>query len=230
MGTPQQSQAPGAPGFDMNAMLAAFAQMQQQQQAGQLQSQQNYFDNTNPLGRVGMSNARPAGLTPGSEWSAMFGDNAASAMTPEARMASQGRSATNQWAQLGGVPNVDPTKLQALMTQRTPTPGVAPIDSVDQFSDPKFLPRINQQFGFTPRTDLPGTPTRAIPGGFEGMINPQAKNPFSDANTFSVSSKVSLPKGVVAGDGTTNYTRSKPKRKGSSFGMQPTSPKPGFSF
>jgi hypothetical protein len=35
-------------------------------------------------------------------------------MTPEALLASQGNTATNQWAQLGGVPGVDPEKLREM--------------------------------------------------------------------------------------------------------------------
>jgi len=125
MGTPQQRQAPGAPGFDMNAMLAAFAQMQQQQQQGQMSQQQNYFDNTNALGRTAMANQRPMGLTPENQWSAMFGGNAASAMTPEARMQSQGNSAINQWR--------DPIQFQGSLP-----PQQSPMDAAVQASPPPF--------------------------------------------------------------------------------------------
>jgi hypothetical protein len=113
----QTQSRPQPQGFDMAAMLAAFAQMQQAQQAGALAQQQNYFTNTDPLGATARSNSRPMGLTSGSEWSGMFGDNAASAMSPEARMASQGNSATNQWASMGQNPGVDPYVLQGLNQQ-----------------------------------------------------------------------------------------------------------------
>lgn len=41
-------------------------------------------------------------------------ENSAASMSPEARLASQGRSATNQWAALGANSAIDPAKLQQL--------------------------------------------------------------------------------------------------------------------
>jgi hypothetical protein len=139
-----QTRSQPAQPFDMSAMLAAFVQAQQQQQQGNLAQQQNYFTNTNPLGITAQQNQRPMGLTPGSEWSAMFGGNAASAMTPEARMASQGGSAINQWAQPGryawnapaqadpnlGIPQAQPTTF-SMPTPLTSPEGNAQTDAMN---------------------------------------------------------------------------------------------------
>lgn len=52
--------------------------------------------------------------------------------------------------------------------------------------------------------------TRGIPGGFEGMINPNLPDAqkFADPNFFTAKPGFStLPPGAVAGDGTTSYRR-----------------------
>ncbi len=130
-------------------------------------------------------------------------------MTPEARMATQGRSAMNQWAQKGQVPGVDAGGLQSLMGQMTPLPG-STYSSPEQmvFSDPKFLPRIQQQFFGEPFKLL--KPTRNIAGGgLEGMIDPNLPEDqrFKDANQFTVMPGTSLKPGQVAGDGQMAYMR-----------------------
>lgn len=117
----------------MAQIFGMMMQAAQQQQQGQLAQQQDYFRQTNPLGATALSNARPGGLTPGSEWSSMFGDNAASAMTPEARMASQGGSAVNQWANPGryawnGPAQADPN-MGMLQTNTTPFQMPQPLTS-----------------------------------------------------------------------------------------------------
>lgn len=73
-----------------------------------------------------------------------FFKDGASNMSPEARVASQGRSATNQWAALGGVPGVDPAKLQNIMGQMQPHPNGLGVGepSVDQYSDPFFASKL----------------------------------------------------------------------------------------
>lgn len=82
---------------------------------------------------------------PGSPWAGPLQfNNQASQMSPEAQMATQGRTATNQWAQLGGVPSVDSGKLQGLMGQMTPTPWLHATEA-ETFADPKFIPKLNQK-------------------------------------------------------------------------------------
>lgn len=43
-----------------------------------------------------------------------FNQPSSAGLSPEAVQASQGNSATNQWAQLGGIPGVDPQQLKQL--------------------------------------------------------------------------------------------------------------------
>lgn len=136
-----------------------------------------------------------------------FFQNSAADMTPEARLASQGRSAANQWGQLGQLPGVDAGKLTALMGQMTPTPGPAATPDA-MTSDPYFQRRMDRMFG--ERTDLPKP-------AFD--MTPDYLQPYLAAPT--------LRKGNVAGDGQQQYKRSSvPSRRPGMLG----SPKSGFRF
>lgn len=132
MGAPQQtqSQPPPVQGMDMAKIFGMMMQAAQQQQQGQLGQQQNFFDNTNALGRTAIANQRPMGLTPENQWSQMFGGNAASAMNPEARMQSQGGSAINQWR--------DPMQFQGSLP-----PQQSPMDAAVQASPPAWQPNYD---------------------------------------------------------------------------------------
>ncbi len=118
----------------------------------------------------------PGGTGASSPFTNGFFNSGAQQMSPEARAASQGRSATTQWAQLGGVPGVDPTKLNDLMGQMTPTPGPAATPQA-MTSDPFFnraFPQMwpeamqgNFQFPMPQPNAAPGTkkPLPANPKG-----------------------------------------------------------------
>lgn len=161
---------------------------------------------------------------PSNPFSNGFFNFGAAQMSPEARMATQGGSAMNQWAQLGGVDGVDPGKLQGLMSHMTPTPHpYQSAESVDQFSDPFARRRLEQMQNPTPRP-VPMPPRPTGNGSLEGMVNPGAKNPFADNNFFSVNTNPPpLPSGVVASDGTTNYKRR-------TAATASANPRPGFNF
>lgn len=150
----------------------------------------------------------------------LFHGGFAAQMSPEARAATQGRSAMTQWAGLGQQPGVDPSKLTGLQSQMTPIPKNYGIESVDQFSDPQFI-RRQQQNPYS--TMFQGTPD---PG--KDYTNPQVRKaqPMNSPAPFGFNTNPQLPPGVVASDGKTNYTR-----KGSSFNfMGGGSPRPGFGF
>lgn len=97
----------------------------------------------------------------GSPWAGPLQfNNTAASMTPEAVAASQGRSATTQWGLLGGVPGVDPQKLQNIMGQMTPTPGPQATPQA-MTSDPFFAAQHQQRWPeaygqpFNPQAGLP---------------------------------------------------------------------------
>lgn len=132
-----------------------------------------------------------------------FFQNSAADMTPEARLASQGRSAANQWGQLGQLPGVDAGKLSALMGHMTPTPG--PMATPDAMtSDPYFQRRMDRMFG--ERTDLPAP-------AFDRYNAP-----------------LTLPKGAVAGDGQQVFRRANQQPFGKPKPGMMGSPKSGFRF
>lgn len=83
-----------------------------------------------------------------------FGANSASTLSPEAGMATQGRSGMNQWAQLGGVPGVDPAKLQNIMGQMTPIPQPGALPN-SEASDPFFNRRMGQGGYPAPQGGIP---------------------------------------------------------------------------
>lgn len=93
-------------------------------------------------------------------------------LSPEARQATQGNSAMTQWAGQGQVPSVDPTKLGALQGNMTPQPRNYGIESVDQFSDPFFIRRQQQnpyssmfQGGGSPQPGFNMNPQQPQPSG-----------------------------------------------------------------
>lgn len=139
------------------------------------------------------NSAYNAGVSgPANPFSNGFFNDTAASMSPEARVASQGRSATNQWAQLGGVPGVDPEKLKNIMGGMTPTSGPQATPQ-ETFSDPFFMRK--QKLGpYTPDNTI-GNPTPIPANGMTpfGPVGPDASL---------------LPPGTIAGDGTTNYKRS----------------------
>jgi hypothetical protein len=104
---PQQPQQ-----FDLNAMIAAFLMQQQQQNTDRIGLQRERSFGRN-IGWTG-----PGGLTPQAKWDEMFPNSAASRLTPEALLASQGPSAMNQWAQQGGVKGIDQGQLADQNLQR----------------------------------------------------------------------------------------------------------------
>lgn len=131
----------------------------------------------------------------GSPWAGPLTFNSgAEHMSPEALAATQGRSATTQWAQLGANPNVDALGLTALMGKMTPLPGEGATPSVDQFSDPFFVRRMDKMEHPIP-FQIPGAPEvrKATPVGAGGV--------------YGQNNKVTLPEGSVVGDGTTSYRR-----------------------
>ena len=112
---PKQTPAASAqtPQFDMNSMVQAFLAAQAQQGDLRLQGQREFLsgqhkamDGVNIDPNTGRSQANP--------FDTGFFQNSASQMTPEARLASQGPSAMNQWGAQGGVQGVDPTELARL--------------------------------------------------------------------------------------------------------------------
>ncbi len=97
--------------LDLNALFAAFMLQQQQQSTDRVGLQRDRsFGHQLGWGGAG-------GLTPQTKWDEMF-PQGASSLTPEARLASQGPSAMNQWGQLGQVTGVDAGKLQEQNLQR----------------------------------------------------------------------------------------------------------------
>lgn len=144
----------------------------------------------------------PGGLTPQAKWDEMFGG-------ANAQIGREQRA-------LGGF------GLQGVQA------GLAPFQP-----NPEAIARHNpgtvmpEPTGYTP----PALPTHPIPGGLEGMINPQAPNKFADSNTFTVRPGVapSVPPGYSIADERGPYTPSKKKRPGSSFGFGATAAR-GFSM
>lgn len=108
-------------------MQAFFLQMNAQQQDGRLQSQREAIGSGDV---VGEANKRAA--TVGSAWASggAFADQPQ--LSPEAKLASQGNSAMNQWAQLGGVPDVNVGTLQALNENNQPEPQNNQMDFANQ--------------------------------------------------------------------------------------------------
>ncbi len=215
----QQGQQPVTPQFDINALMAAFLQQQAQTNIDRTQLQRE-----RSFGRhIGWQG--PGGLTPQAKWDEMFGQNSASKLSPEARLASQGASAMNQWGQLGQVDGVDAGKLQGLMGQKYVNP-----EATFRSNPGNVIPEPPDM------TPGPNPTTRQIPGGYEGMINPQMQGnaKFADANMFTVrpGSAPNVPEGAYGMD--ENGPMYRPgqktkKRSGKSFGFDATAAR-GFSM
>lgn len=81
-----------------------------------------------PVGTANKLSQLPS-TAPGSQNPFMSGffnpENQAASMSPEARLASQGASATNQWAALGGMPGVVDPKVMNPFMQAKQTAGMA---------------------------------------------------------------------------------------------------------
>lgn len=222
-------QGPAPSGTDSLAPLfQALAQaMAQQARTGQgrlsLQGAQTFGRHLG-TGGAEVTPQNPTG-NPSNPWDAegLFHGGMSAQLSPEARAATQGRSAMTQWAGLGQQPGVDPNKLSQLQSQMTPQPKNYGIESVDQFSDPFFKRRMQN-----------GWLGSAAPLSVQSGGNPNnGFNITPPANLYNATQKTNLPKGAVMGDGTTNYfpAGQAPKRKGSSFNfMGGGSPRPGFGF
>lgn len=108
-----------------------------QRQAAPQGGQPNVLDilratDTDPVGTANKLSGLPS-YAPGSQSPFNTGFFSPS-LTPEARIASQGNSAINQWAQLGGVQGVDAGKVQGL-TQQKNQAGAAMAGSVPPRTD-----------------------------------------------------------------------------------------------
>lgn len=202
----------GTPAFDMNAMLQAFAQLQQQQQQSALNQQQNFFNNTNALGATAMSNARPGGLTPQGDWDRTFGINSASNLSPQAILASQGPSAMNQWASFGNTPGAQ--QMQAMNAQVNEARYRAPQEFSDRAEG--AINASQPMFRLHPSTlEMAGL-----------QAAPYASGDYARANAVNVPQQYGppVPQGM-------QLPKKPGMRKGSSFGMQATgNPRPGVAF
>lgn len=175
------------------------------------------------------TNNRLAGLpsyAPGSQSPFATGffnpENRATSLTPEARLASQGNNAMNQWAQLGGVSGVDPSAL-ATMNAAKARPHATP-------------PRTD--FGPVPAPPIPPEPATPQVGSWMGgpqtgweLIGPKGPGSGGGFLLDSVPG-VPPPKPNETPFGIVNPTvRRKPKagRGGTSFGAS-GNPRPGFSY
>lgn len=131
---------------------------------------------------------------PGNPFNNGFFNNSASNLTPEGRMATQGRSAQNQWAQLGQNGGVDPSTLTALMGKMTPIPSGPPLEPLDQYSDPFAAARIDHI-------------RHPVPAQMPQPREVRRATPVGPGELYGQNNPVTLPPGTVAGDGTTNYRR-----------------------
>lgn len=189
-----QTTAPTDPTAGLLALLAkALAPQPQQDLSGLLAQLRNDPQGDANKGYIpGVSNAS-------SPFSNGFFNDSAASMSPEGRMATQGRSAMNQWAQQGAVPGVDASALQSLMGQMTPLPGPQATPS-ESFSDPFFMRRK-------------GIGPYSADNQFDGMFQQgpgMRANPKTGETPYGFLGQSELPPGIVAGDGTTNYKRSNP--------------------
>ena len=183
---PQQPQ-----GFDINAFIAAMQQIAAQNQQGRLTAQRERTSGAH----YGMGGA-PVVADP-SPFDTGFFKSSAAQLTPEARLASQGNNAMNQWAQLGQVDGVDPQKLRGLNAQTgfgapampdysaaaagaSPEPyrvSQSPWSVAAPQADPDMNMVQNQQMAQTPRAFAQPTP-RPTPMPQPATPRPQA-TPFS---------------------------------------------------
>lgn len=186
-GTGSPTPAPAAPaGFDILGLLKA--------------------TDPDPVGTANRLSGLPS-TAPGSQSPFTTGffnpENSAASLTPEARLASQGNNAMNQWAQLGGMTGVDPTALAKMNAGAAAVPNAGPPMSGFGAIEPPpvqpTLPGVGSWLG-NPTTgfDLVGPKNPTEGGGFildsipgvgrispnetaTGILNPPKKRrkPFS---------------------------------------------------
>lgn len=162
------SQGPAPSGTDSLAPLfQALAQaMAQQARTGQgrlsLQGAQTFGRHLG-TGGAEVTPQNPTG-NPSNPWDAegLFHGGFGAQLSPEGRMATQGNSAISQMAGQGLVPGVDPGKLAQAQSGFTPTPGSGPTPKLDQFSDPFFI-RRQQQNPYSTMFQQPQQPQQQLP-------------------------------------------------------------------
>lgn len=134
-----------------------------------------------------------------------FFNQSAVSLSPEARQATQGRSAMTQFAQMGQVPGVDPGSLNSLMSNMTPIPtGNQGEPTVDQFSDPFFNRRL-QAGGDLQAPDIGTMMQRLMPNPSVPSGPTRKAVPVGSGGAYGQNNAVQLPGSAVMGDGTTNY-------------------------
>lgn len=102
--------------FDINQYIQAMLQLSQQQQQGRLQNNRESMSGRHlGMGGGDMTEANPTGDARNPFGSGFFNSSAAQ-MSPEARLASQGNNAMNQWGQQGGLDGINQ---QALIEQNS---------------------------------------------------------------------------------------------------------------
>jgi hypothetical protein len=155
-------------------------------------------------------------------------ENRASSMSPEARLASQGNNAVNQWAQLGGNPGVDPFELARLTEAKKNVAlqsGAPPRTGFGEIPQPEVAPVAAPQVGsWIPQGgnifSLIG-PKRAGEGG--GQVLGQATGGAATAAPVP-------PGGFGTPAGNAILPPKKKKARGAfNFGAGPQS-RPAFSF
>lgn len=213
--SPTQAPAgPVPPAGGNNDFLAALMKMLQQQP----QQQQAPVDfaslfssvRNDPQGDANRAYVPGATSGAGSPFTNGFFNNSAADLSPEARAATQGRSASTQWAQMGQNSNVDPAKLAGLFSQMTPIPHPYESTEASPVSDPYFAGRMEHMFG--PGFQVPQAQTPEV----------RRATPVGPGGPYNANTNPQLPPEAVAGDGTTSYRRKKPGMAGS--------PQPGFNF
>lgn len=128
--------------------LMQLLQGQGQRQQPQVQ-QPNALDilqatDPDPVGTANKLSSLPS-TSPGSQNPFATGffnsENSAASMSPEARLASQGNSAMSQWAQLGGMPGVDGSKIKGMLGAKAAVAGGAPPRTdVGEIRGPEAIP------------------------------------------------------------------------------------------
>lgn len=151
------------PPFDINAIMAMIAQMQQAQGQTRLQGQRERIAAQNPLGAVAQANSRMPGLTPQAQWDGMFQGH-------DARVASESR-ALGQPGYLGtSQDHISNLPEQAAV----PPPTMSPGDAAAQAS--RQLPYAAELRGMQPQNPFIGqAPPHAQyagPGNAPNFTNP----------------------------------------------------------
>lgn len=179
--TPQLPQGQG----NSDALLPLFqALAQAMAQQGRLGQGRLSLQGAQTFGRhLGMGGAEitpdnPTGNS-ANPWDAngAFHGGLAAQLYPEARQATQGNSAMTQWAKQGQVPGIDPDELARVQGKMTPQPKNYGIPSVDQFSDPQFI-RRQQQNPYSTMFQGSGSPQP----GFGMGVQPQGPRKGSSFN------------------------------------------------